>query len=139
MTVSHAVATRHVNHPKRLQRFGYTSSAISVNETMMLAHSLLPGTSETAVPAAFSHAELHRFLIERQLIRNQKQPKSGHIYCVVTFLRVTGPTFMPKVITVIIILKAKARASCHRAVYRPSPAGRSARLLPALVSDVLAG
>lgn len=46
---------------------------------------------------------------------------------------------MPKVITVIIILKIKARASCHRAVYRPSPAGRSARLLPTPVSDVLVG
>lgn len=46
---------------------------------------------------------------------------------------------MPKVITVIIILKTKARASCHRAVYRPSPAGRSARLLPTPVSDVFAG
>lgn len=52
---------------------------------------------------------------------------------------VSGPTFMPKVITVTIILKTKARANCHRAVYRPSPAGRSARLLPTPVSDVLAG
>lgn len=49
------------------------------------------------------------------------------------------PTFMPKVITVIIILKIKARASCHSAVYRPSPAGRSAKLLPTPVSDVFVG
>lgn len=65
------------------------------------------------------------------------------MYCVVfvMFLCVYafGQTFMPKVITVMSILKTKARASCHRAVYRPSPAGRSARLLPALVSDVLVG
>ncbi len=46
---------------------------------------------------------------------------------------------MPKVITVINILKIKARASCHSAVYRPGPAGRSPRLFPTPVSDVLAG
>lgn len=46
---------------------------------------------------------------------------------------------MPKVITVTSILKTKARASCHRAVYRPSPAGRSAKLFPALVSEVFVG
>lgn len=50
-----------------------------------------------------------------------------------------GPTFMPKVITVINILKIRARASCHTAVYRPSPAGRSAKLLPVLVSDMFVG
>lgn len=49
------------------------------------------------------------------------------------------PTFMPNVITVTSILKTKARANCHRAVYRPSPAGRSPRVLPTPVSDVFAG
>lgn len=60
-------------------------------------------------------------------------------FALFVYVGVSRPTFMPKVITVISILKIKARASCHKAVQRASPAGRSARLLPTPVSDVLVG
>lgn len=50
-----------------------------------------------------------------------------------------GLTFMPKVTTVMSILKSRASASCHSAVYRLGPAGRSAKLLAMPVFDTLAG
>lgn len=46
---------------------------------------------------------------------------------------------MPKVTTVMSILKSRASASCHSAVYRLGPAGRSAKLLAMPVFVMLAG
>lgn len=79
---------------------------------------------------------------QKHLIDNRLQRRLvtlAVLYLKCSCVHELGPTFMPKVITVIIILKIKAKASCHSAVYRPSPAGRSAKLLPVPVSDVFVG